>query len=151
MASRLLSSAMPLIQSLLRSLAAASSPAAGRWSPFIQSTSTIPQTLLRPAALSVALPSLIADIWESVLRAVPKKKVSHMKRRHRQLAGKALKDVKNLNSCPGCGQTKRSHVLCSHCVSGMSLWYLHRMICEVTADHGAPIDIKKQWGKTQTA
>jgi ribosomal protein L32 len=41
-----------------------------------------------------------------------------MKKRHRQMAGKALKDVKNLNTCPACGQIKRSHVLCQHCVGG---------------------------------
>ena len=42
-----------------------------------------------------------------------------MKKRHRQLAGKALKDVKNLTTCPGCGEIKRAHVLCPNCVGGM--------------------------------
>ncbi|KAH8693089.1 hypothetical protein BGW36DRAFT_33796 [Talaromyces proteolyticus] len=72
-----------------------------------------------------SLSSLLADIWESVLRAVPKKKTSHMKKRHRQMAGKALKDVKSIVRCPGCGQEKRAHILCSHCVQ----------------------DIKEQWKK----
>ncbi|RDW76214.1 mitochondrial 54S ribosomal protein bL32m [Aspergillus mulundensis] len=84
---------------------------------------------LRPAAFSLNVPGILSDIWESVLRAVPKKKTSHMKKRHRQMAGKALKDVKNLNTCPACGQIKRSHVLCHHCVES----------------------IKKQWGKAQLA
>ncbi|KAI0193533.1 meiotic recombination protein rec14 [Xylaria flabelliformis] len=46
-----------------------------------------------PAAIS-NIPSLLGDIWEGILRAVPKKKTSHMKKRHRQMAGKALKDSK---------------------------------------------------------
>ncbi|KAL4877231.1 hypothetical protein BJY04DRAFT_132725 [Aspergillus karnatakaensis] len=84
-------------------------------------------SMLRPAAFALKIPGIMSDLWDSVLRAVPKKKTSHMKKRHRQMAGKALKDVKNLNTCPACGQMKRSHVLCQHCVS----------------------DIKKQWGKAQ--
>ncbi|KAL4740865.1 hypothetical protein BDV11DRAFT_184601 [Aspergillus similis] len=84
---------------------------------------------LRPAALTLNVPGILSDLWEFVLRAVPKKKTSHMKKRHRQMAGKALKDVKNLNTCPACGQIKRSHVLCQHCVE----------------------NIKKQWGKAQLA
>ncbi|OJJ63256.1 hypothetical protein ASPSYDRAFT_37783 [Aspergillus sydowii CBS 593.65] len=81
----------------------------------------------RPVAFALNVPGLLSDLWESVLRAVPKKKTSHMKKRHRQMAGKALKDVRNLNTCPACGQIKRSHVLCQHCVE----------------------NIKKQWGKAQ--
>ncbi|ODM21701.1 hypothetical protein SI65_02545 [Aspergillus cristatus] len=83
------------------------SPAAGQWSRFLQSSSVLTQTLFRPVGLSLTIPDLLSDIWDSVLRAVPKKKVSHMKRRHRQMAGKALKDVKNLNTCSGCGQSKQ--------------------------------------------
>ena len=49
---------------------------------------------------------------------MPKKKTSHMKKRHRQLAGKALKDVKAVNNCPGCGRPKKAHTLCPYCVAG---------------------------------
>ena len=56
--------------------------------------------------------------WESVLRAVPKNKVSHSKKRSRQMAGKALKDVNHLCKCPGCGETKRTHRLCQTCLEG---------------------------------
>ncbi|KAI4146443.1 MAG: hypothetical protein L6R39_003462 [Caloplaca ligustica] len=63
-----------------------------------------------------ALPSFISDLWESVLRAVPKKKTSHRKKRQRFLAGKALKDVTNLNKCAACGTVKRAHLLCPYCV-----------------------------------
>ncbi|KAL7624177.1 hypothetical protein AAE478_005734 [Parahypoxylon ruwenzoriense] len=68
-----------------------------------------------PAAIS-NIPSLLGDIWEGILRAVPKKKTSHMKKRHRQMAGKALKDVTALNKCPACGGIKKMHTLCSSCM-----------------------------------
>jgi large subunit ribosomal protein L32 len=79
--------------------------------------------------LSIAIPGVslnlptIDDIWESVLRAVPKNKVSHSRKRHRQMAGKALKDQNGLCKCPGCGQPKRTHRLCQHCLEGMLLDY----------------------------
>lgn len=70
-------------------------------------------------AISLGLPSvpeLLGEIWEGILKAVPKKKVSHMKKRHRQMAGKALKDVTALCKCPACGNLKRMHYLCTHCL-----------------------------------
>ncbi|KAK3937330.1 meiotic recombination protein rec14 [Diplogelasinospora grovesii] len=73
-----------------------------------------------PASFHLGLPplgSILEGIWESILKAVPKKKTSHMKKRHRQMAGKALKDVTSLCKCPSCGQTKRMHYLCPHCAS----------------------------------
>ncbi|CAK7243910.1 MAG: Ski complex subunit Rec14 [Sporothrix thermara] len=66
-----------------------------------------------------SLPSLLGDIWESILRAVPKKKTSHSKKRHRQMAGKALKDVNSLCKCPACGRTKRMHHMCPHSIREM--------------------------------
>lgn len=75
---------------------------------------------LLPAVL-VPIPSLLEHIWDGILKAVPKKKTSHMKKRHRQMAGKALKDVTALNKCSACGRTKRAHVLCPYCVN--SGWY----------------------------
>ncbi|KAF9874496.1 meiotic recombination protein ski8 [Colletotrichum karsti] len=68
-------------------------------------------------AVHLSIPAWLGDIWESILRAVPKKKTSHSKKRHRQMAGKALQDVKSLCKCPACGQTKRQHVVCPHCMS----------------------------------
>jgi ribosomal protein L32 len=41
-----------------------------------------------------------------------------MKKRHRQMAGKGLKDVTALNICSGCGHVKRAHLLCPYCVKG---------------------------------
>jgi len=65
----------------------------------------------------VPIPGIVSNIWESILRAVPKKKTSHMKKRHRQMAGKALKDVTALNTCSSCGRQKRAHILCPYCVA----------------------------------
>ncbi|KAG8624675.1 hypothetical protein KVT40_007742 [Elsinoe batatas] len=72
------------------------------------------ETLLRPFAITI--PWSLSDIWESVLRAVPKKKTTHSKKRSRQMAGKALQDVTALNTCSGCGRAKRAHTLCVYCV-----------------------------------
>ncbi|KAI2467285.1 hypothetical protein F4781DRAFT_402763 [Annulohypoxylon bovei var. microspora] len=69
-----------------------------------------------PAAIS-RIPELLGDIWEGILRAVPKSKTSHMKKRHRQMAGKALKDVTSLNRCPACGKVKKMHTLCPSCLA----------------------------------
>src|SRR5947209_11264509 len=71
------------------------------------------------AAVSLDLPS----IFESILRVVPKKKQSHSRKRMRQLAGKALKDVTALNTCSGCGRTKKAHLLCPYCVQDIrGMW-----------------------------
>ncbi|KAJ6441846.1 Meiotic recombination protein rec14 [Purpureocillium lavendulum] len=79
------------------------------------SPSFLPTLSIAVPGVSLNLPTL-DDIWESVLRAVPKNKVSHSRKRHRQMAGKALKDVNNLCKCPGCGETKRTHRLCQRCL-----------------------------------
>ncbi|KPM44291.1 hypothetical protein AK830_g2253 [Neonectria ditissima] len=80
-------------------------------------------------ALSIAIPGLslnlptLDDIWDGLLRAVPKNKVSHSKKRSRQMAGKALKDVNHLCRCPGCGEIKRTHRLCQTCLEEMKrIW-----------------------------
>jgi len=73
-----------------------------------------------PLAIHFSLPSILSELWESILRAVPKKKTSHRKKRQRFLAGKALKDVTNLNTCSACGNVKRAHLLCPYCVAGRS-------------------------------
>ncbi|KLO91142.1 hypothetical protein CEK26_007036 [Fusarium fujikuroi] len=93
------------------------------YSPTVLSTVSFRQfTQKLFPSLSIAIPGVslnlptIDDIWESVLRAVPKNKVSHSRKRHRQMAGKALKDVNNLCKCPGCGQPKRTHRLCQTCL-----------------------------------
>ncbi|KHE82248.1 hypothetical protein GE21DRAFT_1288553 [Neurospora crassa] len=106
--------------------AAAAAPAMRLFNPstFFQTLRTqrfgVPALNFAVPAAAVSLlpsiPSLLEDIWEGILRAVPKKKTSHMKKRHRQMAGKALKDVTHLNRCPACGNLKRMHHLCSTCL-----------------------------------
>ncbi|MCJ1355880.1 MAG: 54S ribosomal protein L32, mitochondrial [Icmadophila ericetorum] len=67
-------------------------------------------------SIAISIPSIISEIWESILRAVPKKRTSYSKKRSRFLAGKALKDVTNINKCSACGAVKRAHLLCPYCV-----------------------------------
>lgn len=74
-----------------------------------------------PSAIQLNVPGLLEGIWESILRAVPKKKTSHMKKRHRQMAGKGMKDVTALNKCSACGHIKKAHFLCPYCVAGKLL------------------------------
>ncbi|KAK0281166.1 hypothetical protein LTR91_000240 [Friedmanniomyces endolithicus] len=80
------------------------------------------RTSLLPAAF-LPIPSLLGELWDGILRAVPKKKTSHMKKRHRFMAGKGLKDVTALNKCSACGRAKRAHVLCPYCVQSIRRWF----------------------------
>ncbi|CCK73424.1 mitochondrial 54S ribosomal protein bL32m NDAI_0G04390 [Naumovozyma dairenensis CBS 421] len=58
------------------------------------------------------------SIDTGILKAVPKKKVSHQKKRQRLYApgSKQVKMINNLNKCPSCGHYKRAHTLCMYCV-----------------------------------
>lgn len=71
-----------------------------------------------PHSIHPSLSSIWAQLWDSILRAVPKKKTSHRKKRQRFMVGKALKDVTNLNTCSACGNVKRAHLLCPYCIKG---------------------------------
>lgn len=97
--------------------------AVSRWATFYTTPYTLkflPSLAIAIPGVTINIPGLLGDIWESVLRAVPKNKVSHSKKRSRQMAGKALKDVNHLCKCPGCGEVKRTHRLCQHCLEGMA-------------------------------
>ncbi|KAI0025930.1 putative meiotic recombination protein Ski8/Rec14 [Xylariomycetidae sp. FL0641] len=111
----------PAFSALLPRLSPATLGLSFRSTVFFSQSQQSPTWLPIPA-LAVGLsgavskiPSLLGDIWEGILRAVPKSKTSHMKKRHRQYAGKALPMVTNLNKCPACGQTKKTHTLCPSC------------------------------------
>ena len=104
------------------------------WStpPSLLLSSRLPSFLPR-AALALALPSsffqpklpsLLSEICESILRAVPKKKTSHRKKRQRFMAGKALRDVTELNKCSACGNVKRAHLLCPYCARGECMLFM---------------------------
>ena len=112
----------PLWQTLLPSLNGPARPVLNL--PLLQRLAQPFRTIPTPfAALAIplSLPSIpsLADIWDGVLKAVPKKKTSYMKKRTRFMAGKGLKDLVNLNKCSACGRVKRAHFLCPYCVDGM--------------------------------
>ena len=114
---------------LIPRLAAPSFPSVSRWATFYTTRYTLrmlPSLSIALPGISLNIPGLLGDIWEGILRAVPKNKTSHSRKRHRQMAGKALKDVNNLCRCPGCGAIKRTHRLCQHCLEGLfpseALW-----------------------------
>lgn len=78
-------------------------------------------------------PSFFTDNNGLVL-AVPKKKVSHQKKRQRQLAGdKQLKEVRSLTRCPSCGHVKRLHALCMNCVSEIKQVFKERERASIEA------------------
>ncbi|CEP61741.1 mitochondrial 54S ribosomal protein bL32m LALA0_S03e09868g [Lachancea lanzarotensis] len=102
-----------------------------------------------PAALRVALPPLVLprtllellgegsdDAPKSInetymngtLLAVPKKKVSHQKKRQKLYGPgrKQLDMLHHLNRCPSCGHFKRANTLCMHCVGEIRhIWKTH--------------------------
>ncbi|ODQ67343.1 hypothetical protein NADFUDRAFT_45469 [Nadsonia fulvescens var. elongata DSM 6958] len=84
-------------------------------------TLRLPTFLPGPSASEVTGTGIDAGL----VLAVPKKKVSHMKKRQKRYApgDKQLKQLTNLNRCPSCGHYKRAHTLCMHCVGEIkALW-----------------------------
>ncbi|KAJ4357888.1 uncharacterized protein N0V89_002465 [Didymosphaeria variabile] len=112
----------PLWQTLLPALNGPARPVLNL--PLLQRLAQPFRTLPTPfatLAIPLSLPSIpsLSDIWEGVLKAVPKKKTSYMKKRTRFMAGKGLKDLTNLNKCSACGRVKRAHFLCPYCVDAI--------------------------------
>ncbi|EAT87680.1 hypothetical protein HBI56_120430 [Parastagonospora nodorum] len=93
--------------------------------PFLQRLAqpfrTLPAPLAAFAIPAIQFPSFpsLGDIWEGILKAVPKKKTSYRKKRQRFMAGKGLKDIIALGRCSACGRVKRSHILCPYCVDAI--------------------------------
>ena len=98
-----------------------------------------------PHPIHSNLSSIWAQLWGSILRAVPKKKTSHRKKRQRFMTGKALKDVTNLNTCSACGNVKRAHLLCPYCVKGERA---PRSTSALTSN--ASIEIRSMWKGKET-
>jgi len=96
----------------------------------------LPTPFAALAIPSLSLPTLptLGDIWEGILRAVPKKKTSYMKKRQRFMAGKALKEVTSLNRCSACGRVKRAHILCPYCVDGRQFCNAQKRPSDLTCD-----------------
>ncbi|KAJ2082096.1 hypothetical protein H4R24_001837 [Coemansia sp. RSA 988] len=65
-------------------------------------------------AIGVNLGLLGGLLGEMILRAVPKQRTSHSKKRKR-MANKGLKDRQDLSPCPGCGRPKRTAHICRNC------------------------------------
>lgn len=112
---------LPLLLPLSTASPATLSPIRKRTAPlFRHSLEPILQlSVIIPTVIRFNVPSLLNGLWESILRAVPKKKTSHRKKRQRFMAGKSLKDVTALNKCSACGNVKRAHLLCPFCVDGL--------------------------------
>ncbi|ORY29538.1 ribosomal L32p protein family-domain-containing protein [Naematelia encephala] len=70
---------------------------------------------------SSILPSIssLLELFPPILLAVPKKKVSHSRKRMRS-AIKGLKNKTNFSICPACGEPKLSHNICPSCYSQIS-------------------------------
>jgi large subunit ribosomal protein L32 len=113
--------ARSILSSFLPRLSTSTASSATRLATFYSRQLSLPLlpslSFAIPSAINLNVPSL-EGIWESILKAVPKKKTSHMKKRTRQMAGKGLKDVTALNRCSACGHVKRAHLLCPYCVAG---------------------------------
>ncbi|KAG0370112.1 hypothetical protein BGZ54_007640 [Gamsiella multidivaricata] len=105
----------------LNTLRAFSSYSLAHLSP--NSTNNSSNTALAAQGVSTTvlgrLGSYISDLLPSIVwAAVPKSKTSHSKKRMRQ-ATKGLKEQRNIVQCPGCGQAKLMHHLCTHCYRDM--------------------------------
>ncbi|SPO27829.1 related to MRPL32 - mitochondrial ribosomal protein of the large subunit [Ustilago trichophora] len=61
----------------------------------------------------------LAGWWDGLLKAVPKKKVSHS-RKSMRAANKGLKDRVDLVHCSGCGKPKAQHHLCGFCYAELN-------------------------------
>lgn len=94
---------------------------------------TLPTPFAALAAPALSLPSIpsLGDIWEGILKAVPKKKTSYSKKRKRFMLGRGatLEDLTNLNKCSACGRIKRAHLLCPYCVHSMCGFVWARWTC----------------------
>ncbi|KAI9090505.1 hypothetical protein DFS34DRAFT_653951 [Phlyctochytrium arcticum] len=72
---------------------------------------------LAPVASRIPAVGLLGGLagWLSgILMAVPKKKTTHRKKRLR-MATKWLKPMRNITTCPFCGQATLQHHICRSC------------------------------------
>lgn len=87
-----------------------------------------------PASVTIGISLEWPWSWSGLLRAAPKQRTSHQKKRQRQLAGNnQQKPLRNLNRCPACGHVKRAHTLCMNCVQGIRRVWRNREWAEAEA------------------
>ncbi|CDS01603.1 related to MRPL32-mitochondrial ribosomal protein of the large subunit [Sporisorium scitamineum] len=67
-----------------------------------------------PSASTESSGRSLGSLWDGILLAVPKKKVSHS-RKSMRAANKGLKDRVDLVHCSGCGKPKLQHHICAYC------------------------------------
>lgn len=87
--------------------------------------SALPLSPHPPLSLAGILAGAITDtmdwLWDGILRAVPKKKVPHGRKR-RRMTGKYLKPALHIIECKTCGRWKRAHTYCKpSCVGRQEL------------------------------
>jgi len=70
-----------------------------------------PRPLTLGGALAGAAAAVADWLWDGLLRAVPKKKVPHGRKR-RRMTGKYLTPARNVVACETCGRWKRMHSYC---------------------------------------
>src|SRR5438552_1561612 len=91
----------------------------GPLAPCLSIASHFPSLRFTLPPIITSIVPIATGLWDSILRAVPKKKTSHSKKRKRQLVGKALEDKTNLTRCEACGDSKLLHTLCASCVKSI--------------------------------
>lgn len=81
---------------------------------------------------------VINYLQETILLAVPKKKVSHSKKRSRLLGPHSMRKVslvQNLDKCHSCGHIKRSNAVCMYCLGSIThIW--KQQLAQETNEHG---------------
>ncbi len=75
--------------------------------------------LSTPTAASEPSESGLAGLWNGILLAVPKKKVSHS-RKSMRAANKGLKDRVDLVHCSACGKPKLQQHICAYCYNELN-------------------------------
>ncbi|SPO28980.1 related to MRPL32 - mitochondrial ribosomal protein of the large subunit [Ustilago trichophora] len=112
------------------------------------SSSLTPAFAISPSSASdpSSCPSLgetLAGLWDGLLRAVPKKKVSHS-RKSMRAANKGLKDRVDLVHCSGCGKPKAQHHLCGFCYAELNRARKVSLGSQKTAENGVQKSLNPQ-------
>ncbi|KAF8237814.1 hypothetical protein L208DRAFT_1245645 [Tricholoma matsutake] len=88
--------------------------------------SLIPAIFHRVASPILPTVQSLLQLFPPIVLAVPKSKISHSRKSMRS-ANKGLKDKQNIVNCPGCGEPKLAHNICSNCYTFLSrIWKTKR-------------------------